>query len=154
MKFRADILVQSPDGRPIAVIEVKNRQHLSRDVAIDLHSIMADGLPHLIPYFLLISQDTGFLWNEIGRKRLNTSPTLEFPMNDVVRRYLPEVSMQERLRDTELELIVLQWLIDLTGGIQEANQEPERSLALANFLNSIRGAMVVAEASFDRVHRV
>src|SRR5207253_2266346 len=112
---------------------------------------MADGLPHQIPYFLLLSQDTGFLWNEIGQRRLNTSPTLEFPMNDVVRRYLPNVNTKERLRGTELEFLVLQWLIDLTGGAQEANQEPEKSLALTNFLDSIRGATVIAEASLDRV---
>src|SRR5438105_8323585 len=152
MKLRADILVQNPDGHPIAVIEVKNRQHLSRDIAVELHSnIIANGLPHQIPYFLLLSQDTGFLWSNMGRQGLNPSPTLEFPMNDVIRRYLPKLDTKERLRDAELEFLIIQWLIDLTGGAQDDNQEPERSLALANFLDSIRGAMVVAEASLDRV---
>jgi len=72
-------------------------------------------------------------------------------MNQVVSRYLPKMGVDERLRDTELELLVLQWLNDLIW-TQEVFEEPEKTLALSGFLEAIRGASVIAETSlYDRV---
>ena len=147
MVFLADILISTRDGQPIGVVEVKNRRDLSREVAMKLRrNMLVHGLLPQIPYFLLLSQDTGFLWKEAWQGRLHAKPTYEFPMGKVVARYLPEIGAKERLREAQLELLVLQWLSDLAGVAQEAIEEPERSLELSGFLRSIRGATVVAQA--------
>ena len=57
-----DILVTDAESRPIAVVEVKNKEHLSRHDAIRLLRDLAtdNGLP--AAYYLVVSQDHGYLW--------------------------------------------------------------------------------------------
>ncbi|HVB72500.1 MAG TPA: hypothetical protein VNE38_02995, partial [Ktedonobacteraceae bacterium] len=63
--YRPDILIQSPQGKPIAVVEVKNRQHFSRDIAREYRrNLLTHGFYPHGPYFLLTSQDKGYLWTE------------------------------------------------------------------------------------------
>jgi hypothetical protein len=60
--FVPDLVIQDNKGNPIAVVEVKSRADLSQDVAIQIRrSMLARGLPAQIPYFLLLSQDEGYL---------------------------------------------------------------------------------------------
>jgi hypothetical protein len=142
---RPDILVRSPEGYPIAVVEVKNQQNLSRDVAMKLRrNMVAHGLLPQVPFFLLASQDVGFLWKEPKYVSYDIPPTYEFPMDKVVARYLKR-EPGERLYGAELELVLLQWLIDLTQGAHKNVEEPEKTLALSGFSESIKGATVLAE---------
>ena len=84
----ADILIQSPEGNPIAVVEVKNIPNLTRDEAVQLRRNLADyGVPFQTPFFLLLSQDIGFLWKDSKYENLDSQPTYEFPMDRVVARY-------------------------------------------------------------------
>lgn len=141
-----DILVQGPDGRPVAVVELKNRRNLSPDVAADLHrQLLGYGTRSQAPYLLLLSQDSGFLWKNPDAEGTNNFPSYGFPMTNVVARYLPHLNSGERLRESELELLVLQWLNSLTDGLQYASDEPEKSLATSGFLEAIQGAMVISE---------
>jgi hypothetical protein len=142
---RPDILIKSPQGFPIAVVEVKNQQNLSRDVATKLRrDMVAHGFLPQIPYFLLTSQDVGFLWKEPKHVSFDAPPTYEFPMDKVVARYLKREPGQ-RLYGAELELVVLQWLTDLALGTQKVVEEPEKTLALSGFNESIKGATVLTE---------
>jgi hypothetical protein len=142
---RPDILIKSSQGYPIAVVEVKNRQYLSPDVAKELRrNMVARGVPSHVPYFLLLSQDVGFLWNATKQENPDTLPSYEFPMDKIVTRYLKE-SSEKRLYGEVFELLVLQWLNDLTMGAQKVVEEPEKTLALSGFNESIKGATVVAE---------
>lgn len=142
---RPDILIRSAEGNPIAVVEVKNQQNLSRDVATKLRrNMVAHGLLPQIPYFLLTSQDVGYLWKEPKQVSLDAPPTYEFPMDKVVARYLKREPGQ-RLHGAELELVVLQWLTDLALGTQKVVEEPEKTLALSGFNESIKGATVLTE---------
>jgi hypothetical protein len=142
---KPDILIRSPEGYPIAVVEVKNRQNLSRDVATELRrNMVVHGLLPRVPYFLLTSQDVGFLWKGAKEENLDAPPTYEFPMEKVVARYLKR-EPEHRLYGAVLELLVLQWLNDLTRGAHKTTEEPEKTLALAGFNESIRGATVVPE---------
>ncbi len=144
-RSRPDILIQSPEGYPIAVVEVKNQQNLTRDIATKLRrNMVAHGLLPQIPYFLLASQDVGFLWKEPKFVSYDTPPTYEFPMDKVINRYIKREPGQ-RLYGAELELIVLQWLTDLTQETQKNTEEPEKTLALSGFSKSIKGATVLAE---------
>src|SRR5260370_37434292 len=85
--FRPDILILSPEDLPITVVEVKNRQDLTREVATALQrNIIIHSLLPQTPFFLLISQDVGFLWKSATSP--DTPPTYEFPMGKAVTRYL------------------------------------------------------------------
>lgn len=142
---RLDILIKDPDGYPIAVVELKNRQNLSRDVATEIRrNMLARGLPSRVPYFLLLSQDVGFLWKELVDP--DAQPTYEFPMNNVVTRYLKEDS-ERRLYESILELIVFQWLNDLATNPGNVDQEPEKTLALSGFSQSIKDATILTETT-------
>ena len=140
-----DILIQSPQGNSIAVVEVKNRQNLSRDVATAFRrNMLAHGLLSQTPYFLLTSQDIGFLWKEAKEENFDALPDYEFSMDKVVSRYIKQKS-GERLYEPVLDLVVFQWLLDLTMGTQKSLEEPERTLALAGFNESIKGAKIITE---------
>lgn len=139
-----DILIQSPDGHPIAVVEVKNIQNLSRDEATELRgNLVSYGVPSRAPYFLLLSQDVGYLWKDTKQDNLFTPPAYEFPMDGVVSRFSQRKPGQ-RLYATELELLILQWLTNLSTKPQKNTEEPERTLAHAGFNDSIQGATIVA----------
>jgi len=143
---RPDILVRDPDGFPIAIVEIKNRQNLSRDVATELRrSMVAHGLPARVPYFLLLSQDVGYLWKDVKQTDLDAPPTYEFPMDKVVTRYLKEDS-EQRLYESILELLVFQWLNDLATNPGNVSEEPEKTLALSGFSQSIKDATILTEA--------
>jgi hypothetical protein len=51
----------------------------------------------------------------------------------------------ERLYGIEIEYLALQWLSDLASGKLKTNEEPEKTLALAGFNDSIREATVTLE---------
>ena len=141
--FRPDILILSPEDLPIAVVEVKNRQDLTREVATALRrNIIIHSLLPQTPFFLLISQDVGFLWKSVASP--NAPPAYEFPMSKVVTRYLKR-EPGERLYGIELEFLVLQWLNDLASGKLKTSEEPEKTLALAGFNESIREATITIE---------
>ncbi len=145
--YRADIVIRSSDGSPICVVEIKNLENLSRKDALVLRrNMIAHGMLANATYLMIISQDRGFLWKESRRKSPNASPKLEFPMPDVVARYLPQITSQNRLRGSELELIVLGWLNELaTHPIVDT--EPEKSLDDIGFTKDIKYARVTAEVA-------
>src|SRR5260370_19460279 len=107
--------------------------------------MVVHGLLSQIPYFLLASQDVGFLWKEPKFVSYDTPPTYEFRMEKVINRYITREPGQ-RLYGAELELIVLQWLTDLTQETKKNAEAPEKTLALSGFSASIKWATVLAEA--------
>ena len=145
--FRPDLLIKNFDGDPIAVVEVKAMSNLTRDEAIVIRrNMLARGLPAHVPYFLLLSQDTGYLWKESKQYGTSETPMYEFPMDKVMNRYLDKEA-QERLYGSVLELVMLQWLDNLSTKPQSTTEEPEKTLALAGFNDSIKGAMVLIEGT-------
>jgi hypothetical protein len=146
MNARPDIVVSGTDGRPVAVVEVKNRTNLTRELATALRERLSDlGPLFQAPYFLLVSQDKGYLWTPNGDKA-RQQPTSEFPMGDIVARYLPKGTASDRLQETVLEQLVAHWLMTLTDAPPSAPTEPERSLAEVGFLTSVQGGTVAVEA--------
>ena len=142
---KPDILIRNPEGQPVAVVEVKNIQNLSRDEAMELRrDLVSYGVPSQVPYFLLLSQDIGYLWKESRLDTINTPPTYEFPMDGVISRY-SERKPGQRLYATELELLILQWLTNLSTKPQKNTEEPESTLARAGFSDSIKGSLVLIE---------
>jgi hypothetical protein len=144
LNARPDVAVRDELGNPIVIVEVKNPETLSLDVATQLRRNMsAHGVLGRIPYFLLVSQETGYLWREQPEPLFDAPPLVQFPMKGVVNRYAPWLEDGVRLRGTELEPVVVQWLTDLSRGSSEPSVgEPERSLAKSGFLDALRGGTV------------
>jgi hypothetical protein len=144
--LRADILITDRDGTPVAAVEVKNRQHLTPQVAAVLRrNLMVHGYVPSTPYYLLLSQDVGYLWKYAPPPGGDVPPDYQFSLDAVVARYLKS-EPKRWLSGAELELVVLQWLIELTLDQREPTEEPEKTLAASGFLEAIRGGRVVAEA--------
>jgi hypothetical protein len=141
----ADILARNSNGESVLVAEIKNRQNLSRGVATALRRNL--GAHNLLPhsaYFLLASQDVGYLWTPSKSLTPQTPPTVEFPMVGVIARYFPNVGPNDRLREAELEMLLLQWFQDLAGPAPNIQAEPEATLARTGFLDAIQGATILA----------
>jgi hypothetical protein len=142
----ADILIRDATGSTLAVVEVKNIQNLSGDEAMQLrHNLAEFGVPFQAPFYLLLSQDTGFLWKDSSYENLDVPPMYEFPMDDVVARY-SHGKAGERLYGAVFEILVLRWLNNLTSQPSVTDKEPEKTLALSGFLHAVQGADVLLEA--------
>ncbi len=98
-----------------------------------------------IPYFLLVSQEKGLLWELQKRERVDRLPDYEFSLSNVVTHYWTKLQPGERLRGSELELVLFQWLSDIANGMVPPLQEPEQSLAQTHFWRDLRGATVQLE---------
>jgi len=120
---------------------------LSRDAAVALRRhYLEHGSLFQAPFFLLVSQDKGYLWNQQGSGTGNLDPIAELPMQRVTARYLPSRNGTDRLPEEVQELVVTQWLADLTSPAgQTPEEEPERTLADAGFLQLVRGGTVEAQ---------
>ena len=140
------MIARDAAGDPVAVIEVKNREGLTPEIAAQLHRNMAaHGLIGRAPYFLLLSQDVGYLWRERPDSPIDAPPAVRFPMGTVVERYAVGALDGKRLRELELEPLVVHWLSELSAGRpgqRGANEEPERSLAEAGLLDALRDATI------------
>ncbi len=98
------------------------------------------------PYYLLLSQDVGYLWKNPDPTRLDPPPDYQFSLDNVIDRYLKS-GPKRRLSEGELELVLLQWLIELTLERPASTEEPELTLAGAGFVSAIQGGRVIAEAA-------
>lgn len=150
MNGSTDILVRDSQGNPIAAVEIKNRRPLTPEAAITLRrNLIAHGLLPAAPYFMVVSQDIGYLWLERAGDSANplAPPRLAFPMSPVIDRYLLERDLGESIGGAGLELLVLQWLLDLSSLPQSAASEPEQALDATGLLDALRGATVEAEAA-------
>jgi len=148
VRIRADILVQDADGNELALVEVKNRQGLSPDIAATLRrNLITHGLANQSSrFFFLMSQDMGYLWDQNSLPGVDIpSPAFEFPMVQVVEHYLPSLSGTIRLSESQLELAVTQWLRDLANEVEDRPREPEAVLSKTDFPRLVRGGRLDTE---------
>jgi hypothetical protein len=143
----ADILARDSTGKSILVAEIKNRENLSPDVAANLRrNLAANNL--LVPanYFLLASQDVAYLWKDADSSSPEMPPTVQFPMSNIIARYLPRIGPHERLSGSVLQMLLEQWLQDLSRAKGNGHAEPESTLAPTGLLEALRGTVVLAHA--------
>jgi hypothetical protein len=139
-----DIAVRAANGDVLAAVEVKAGDALSPEVVIALRSNLAGrGALSKMAYFVLVTQQRGFLWLPDTLPWLDASPSVEFPMQPVIERYLHGPDAHRPMWEGELTLIVADWLHDLNLGLGDATRDPERSLAPSGFLDVMRRAAVV-----------
>jgi hypothetical protein len=147
--LRPDIAILSPNGRVVASVEVQNLLNFTRKAATEIrYNMLVDGLLTRTPYFLVMSQDKGYLWKDPWQEGDNVPPTFEFPTSNIFPRYVKR-EPGERLYEVELELLAFQWLTDLAKGKQTISEEPEKTLAQAGFIDCIKDATVILEDKSD-----
>ena len=143
LRLNPDITIRKRDGRPIAIVEVKNKRALTEaDASFLRRSFLAHGLIEDIPYFLVLSQDVGYLWHQEASPSSDVDAFIRFSMDGVLKRFMSEADIDERLRGAQLELVVWQWLTEIAGNGLNADQEPERQLRSSGFLDALQETSV------------
>lgn len=147
MSFRIDVLVLDAHDRPVAAVEVKNRPNLGPgEATIVRRNLFAHRLVAPVDYFLLVSQDVGYLWGPTKQATIDAEPDLSFPMSPVMERYSVEPTASGRLFGSQLELLVSSWIQELMSPASQAEGEPELSLERVGFIPAIRCGKVATEA--------
>lgn len=151
--IRTDFALRGPDGRIVALVEVNNRERWTeRDAARFRRNLVVHGM--IDPYaqfFLLVSQDVGFVWDQRDHPLFDVLPSAQFSMSPVVSHYLRRVKPGERLHGSGLELAVERWLSDIVDDVASRPKKPEAALVGTGFLEAIRGGAVISGVQLDRL---
>ena len=144
--YRADIVVRAQDGRVIALVEVRNSMNLSSDTAVAFRrDLMADHLlDESLPFFLMVSQDWGYIWDRSARDQPFATPAKQFPLQAVASHYLPWFDPQERLSSQELEIALARWLSDIAERRVDRPMDADQFFDDTGFRDAIGGATVEA----------
>jgi hypothetical protein len=148
LPIRTDLVVQAANGDVLALVEVKNREHLTPEIATAYRENLLGHGPGnwWSRFFMLVSQDVGYLWDHgTVPQATEIPPPVAFPMAPVVEFYLPSLVGRGRLWGPELELVVSQWLWDLAFDVENRPKEPEAALARTDFPRLIKGSRVGME---------
>ena len=147
LRLNPDITIRKRDGSPIAIVEVKNKRELTEaDASFLRGGFLAHGLMEDIPYFLVLSQDVGYLWHqEAPATGADVDAFTRFSMDAVLRRFVSEADREVRLHGAELELVVWQWLTEIAGNGLNADREPECQLRSSGFLDALQETSVRIE---------
>jgi hypothetical protein len=147
MPFETDLLVLDARDTPVAAIEVKSRPKLDPpEATLIRRNLFAHGLVPPVDYFLLVSQDIGYIWGPAKRDAIGAEPDLSFSMSPVLKRYSVEPTAAGRLFHSQLELLVSAWIQELTSGTGPGEDEPELSLERVGFTSAVRCGKVLTEA--------
>ncbi|HEY8746891.1 MAG TPA: hypothetical protein VIM11_02875 [Tepidisphaeraceae bacterium] len=149
MSGRADILVKTNLGRPLALVEVKNLPQLSEGSAVDVLNDVVQSSADAIPYVMVVSQSAGFIWQ---LKRNDATGGLDYgkpqllDMTPVFREYLTEAELGRYIRGANLNLVLVHWLGDLARGGSAVLPQTRGNGPFSQFVSDIRGAQVNLEA--------
>ncbi|HET7036096.1 MAG TPA: hypothetical protein VFI42_10485 [Thermomicrobiaceae bacterium] len=139
-------MIKSENEEPVAIVEITNRRDMTPEVAQQIRrNMLVHGIALPVRYFLLVSQDKGYVWTPASAPHYDTPPDGEFSMREIVKDYLPSNEPDRRFREPELSLIVLRWLGDLAFGHDHPSQDSERVLSQLGFLDAIGEGTVLAE---------
>src|SRR5579859_8035166 len=122
LRYRPDIEIRDEEGRVIAIVEVKGQATRTGEQAAQVRrNVLAHAAVSRVPYFAVVTPTTGFIWRTVasdesdpGDQRL---PDEVFSTESMIDRYLPG-PISSRIRNgSQLELVVYQWLNELTHGV-------------------------------------
>lgn len=146
MSRRADILISTSQGRPLAVVEVKNLPQLSLGNAQELRDALLEQLPRPVPYVLVVSQTRGFIWQRQSEEPHYGEPEV-LDMRPVLREYLSDAELSRHVRGTELDLVLSHWFGDLARGRAPTRPSGIREDGpFRQFVSDIRDARINLEA--------
>jgi hypothetical protein len=146
--LQADLLVSAPNGRIVAIGEVKGGQSLSETEAARFRAnlIRSSSEIALSPFFLLVWPDIGYLWDQREILHPTAPATITFPMAAVIERYLPWLNQGELPGSTQLALALAGWVADLADPTRLETAPAVHVFGQIDFLAAIRGASVLTDA--------
>lgn len=141
---RADLEIHGPEGWPLALVEVRNPDDLTAEQAVEWrrHFLQFGLEDQRYPFFLLVSQDAGYLWSQGPHLQPDDPPHVAFPMQQVIAHYSPRTAVSERVYVSVLEMAVANWLSGLAGGYAPTIEVAETPLRESGFLDAIKDATV------------
>jgi hypothetical protein len=145
MHGRPDIEINTAQGRPLAVVEVKNFPRLSLENAVELRDGLIAQLQGPVRYAMVLSQEKGFIWRRQS-DQLEYGEPEELDMRPVLREYLSDGELSQRVRGAELELILSHWLGDLARGRQISLAGVAQEGPFVRFAADIRNAQINLQA--------
>lgn len=142
--IRADIVVRAPDQRIVTLVEVKGGRDLSDQVAAGVRGnlLRFSRGSYLVPFFLVVSQEHGFLWDQRAGVLPYAPASEKFSMVPVIAHYLPWVQPEERLSANELQAAFALWLRDVSDHAPHHPAPAQDLIADIDFLEAIQGATI------------
>jgi len=138
-----DIVVDSPTGRRVLIVECKaTRKSTPEDAAQVRRNLLAHSQLPADAFFLLAMPSKLFLWSKDRAK--DAAPSFSADAQPVLRDYLGPIADQEGgPRGESLELAIASWLGDLTSNLRSPNQsDADRMLVESGLLDKIKGGRV------------
>lgn len=146
MQPQADLTLYDRDGRPTAVVEIKNKMGTGREWAAQLRrNILAHGDFRSVEYFLLATPDRLYLWRGAGGKAVPGDPTFEIDAHPYLQPYFARARVDPATVSRQaFELIVGSWLADLMrSDSRTEKRESEQSwLVDSGFLSAVSNGRV------------
>ena len=147
--MEADVVVRAPDQHVIAIVEAKAVRDLTDRVASDLRgNLITNSSGYaLASFFLLVSPDSGYFWDQRSDVLPFSPATRTFSMAPVIARYLPWLEPGERPGENELAQAVAAWLDDLANPKLHRSVPADEAFAGTEFLDAIQGASILTNAA-------
>lgn len=141
-----DFLLRSLRSGPIVAVEAKNSDNLTSENAVAYRrNMLAHGELRHTPFFMLVSQDTGYLWGPDGDATIEAPPVVSFSMAPVIARYADRFNAERRIHGRIFELIIHQWLDDIVHTRDAPVVDPDHVFDRSGLLSLIRSQPVVIE---------
>lgn len=143
--IQPDIVVQSPVGRAIALVEARGGRPFTHDEAEQYRiSLWRAYVAYAqSPYLLLTTGDQAFLWDQRDQQRSFYEQALSFSIAEVLTHYLPEWGSFAALDGSLVRSIVARWLDELSGAMPTSSPPIPESLHGSPFLSALQGAQVM-----------
>jgi hypothetical protein len=119
MKDSTDFVVRSADNTPQLAVEIKTKRQSSADWATALRrNLIAHSQVPVTRFFLLALPDRFYLWKDASLGP--NPPQYEVDAKEILSPYLKELRFQlEDMSEQSLELLIRNWLEDVTNNNQE-----------------------------------
>ena len=145
--FGADLAIYNGLGEIAALVEVKGIRDTSPHWATELRARMAAKLPRSA-FFLIVTPSEIHLWP--GSAAPTEPPSLTLDARPLLAAYFKRSRIEpEEIWPEVLEMLVANWLGELTIGIPDALPDPATPEALglrnSGFLDAIRGGHIAYE---------
>ena len=138
--FQPSMVIEDSYERPIAVVEVTSLSDMIIDDTSEMReSTLETWSASSYPVLFVSLPGYRFPMEEQPSLNVNSSPDYEFSMHNVIVRFSRK-QPEQRLHAEELGYVVLRWLMNLSSRPQDMEQEPEKTLARASFVDAIKGA--------------
>ena len=126
MTPRADIEVLDKDGRVAAVVEVKARRDTTAAWPAELRrNLLAHGVIPRTEFFILATPERIHLWRHALHEDPARAPDFVASAESLLGEYLRSAQIEiGNLRGSTLELVVVQWLVDVARGRAGSRNEP------------------------------